>query len=201
MAVTGNTEPVWDIARLWPDQGAWTEEDYFALPGNRLVEYSAGQVEVLAMPTEAHQLIVLLLYRLLVLFSAPQQLGTVVVAPLRVQLWPGKFREPDIVFMRRENTERRGNRFWRGADLVMEVVSPDDPRRDTEVKPLEYARAGITEYWLVNPLDESVTVFSLLDNQQTYQVAGRYQRDETAQSVLLKGFTVDVGALFDEPKG
>ena len=56
---------------------------------------------------------------------------------------------------------RRGNDFWTGADLVVEVVSPDDPSRDTQDKRLDYAEAGIPEYWIVNPLDETVTVLVL----------------------------------------
>ena len=53
-------EPAWDIARLFPPQGQWSEEDYFALDTNRLVELSDGFIEVLPMPTMVHQLIVVL---------------------------------------------------------------------------------------------------------------------------------------------
>ena len=144
-------EPAWDVARLFPDQGTWSEEEYLALNTNHLVEFSHGYVEVLLLPTTSHQLIVLALYQVLKAFASPQDLGTVLVAPLRVQLWPGKFREPDVVFMRAENAARIGEPFWEGADLVMEVVSGDDRRRDLETKRLEYARAGIPEYWIVDP--------------------------------------------------
>lgn len=56
---------------------------------------------------------------------------------------------------------RRQNRFWLGADLVVEVVSEDDPERDTKVKRADYASAGIPEYWIVNPLDNTITVLVL----------------------------------------
>lgn len=88
--------------------------------------------------------------------------------------------------------------YWDGADLVMEVVSPDDPTRDLETKRREYAQAGIPEYWLVNPLDETITVFTLPENTPIYDIHGVYDRSSVAESVLLPGFTVDVDACFAE---
>jgi Uma2 family endonuclease len=191
-----NAEPTWDVAYLFPRQGQWSEDEYLALDTNRLIEFSHGILEVLDMPTQSHQLIVLFLYRTLLLFT--QKTGTVLVAPLRVQLWPGKIREPDVVFMFSENDEQRGNRFWRGADLVMEVVSPDDRRRDYEVKRREYARANIPEYWIVDA-QEAVIVVLTLENGR-YVEHGRFQTGETATSQLLAGFTVDVTAVFAAAK-
>jgi Uma2 family endonuclease len=88
--------------------------------------------------------------------------------------------------------------YWDGADLVMEVVSPDDPARDLETKRREYAQAGIPEYWLVNPLDETIMVLTLLENASVYEVHGVFDRSSVAESVLLPGFTVDVDACFAE---
>src|SRR6266446_7182381 len=89
-------EPAWEIAYLFPAQGSWTEPEYLGLPGNRLVELSNGFLEVLPMPTMSHQMIVLALYRALLGFTAKDGLGTVLVAALRVRLWKGKIREPDV---------------------------------------------------------------------------------------------------------
>ena len=117
-------ELTWEIAQLFPAQGHWSEEEYLALDTNHLIELSHGQLEVLPTPTQSHQLLVIALFELLRNFVREGQLGTVLLAPMRVQLWPGKFREPDILFMRSEHDDRRSDRFWEGADLVMEVVSP-----------------------------------------------------------------------------
>jgi Uma2 family endonuclease len=143
------TELTWEIAQLFPAQGHWSEEEYLALDTNHLIEFSHGQLEVLPMPTQSHQLLVIALFELLRNYVRSRQLGTVLFAPMRVQLWPGKYREPDILFMRTEHDDRRSDSFWQGADLVMEVVSPDDPQRDTLTKRREYAQAGIPEYWPV----------------------------------------------------
>ncbi|MEQ9410112.1 MAG: Uma2 family endonuclease [Fuerstiella sp.] len=191
-------EPAWDIARLFPDQGTWSAGDYLELTSstNRLVEFNNGNIEVLAVPTEEHQLILQFLQFALRDFVAPRKLGTLVPAGLRVRTSSQTFREPDIVFMLTENRDRRNNNFWEGADLVMEVVSPDTRSRMRELvdKRIEYAAAGIPEYWIVDPETRSVTVLSLEDRE--YAEHGIFTEPDTATSVLLDGFSVSVQEVF-----
>jgi Uma2 family endonuclease len=197
------TEPewTWEIARLFPLQGGWTEEEYFALDGCQLVEFSDGYLEFPPMATTSHQLIVLFLYGLLLAFSSSRDAGRVLVAPLPVRLWRRKIREPDVVFMTKEHADRISERYWKGADLVMEVVSGDkeDRRRDLEVKRSEYARAGIREYWIVDPKEERITVLRLRGKR--YVVHGEFDKGATATSPLLDGFTVDVSETFAQQLG
>lgn len=190
----GAPEPTWDIAQLFPAQGTWSEQEYLDLKGNRLVEFSHGIVEVLAMPTEVHQLIVLFLCDVLRAFVRPPKLGKVLMAPFRVRLWEGKFRQPDVIFMRAEHAPRTSNEFWDGADLVMEIVSEDDRRRDTETKRFEYARAGIPEYWIIDPQYRRITVLRL--EGQRYGIHGEFSEGTLASSVLLPGFELSVSETF-----
>ena len=189
-------EPAWDIAHLFPLQGAWSEADYLALDTNHFVELSDGHLEVLPMPSERHQDIVFLLTTLLKAFVKKGRLGKVVLAPFRIRLRADKYREPDVMFMLRENEGRRTDGYWHGADLVMEVVSPDDPKRDTEVKLGEYAQAGIAEYWLVNPLTDAITVYTLAEGADTYSVHDEAAAEGVVGSVLLEGFTVNAAEVF-----
>ena len=127
-----HAEPAWEVALLFPAQGEWSEDDYLWLTDHTrcLVELTDGHVEVLPMPTDAHQRIVLFLYRALYAFLAARGLGIVLVAPLRLRVRTGRYREPDLLLLLSTNDPRRSNRYWTGADLVVEVVSPDDPKRD-----------------------------------------------------------------------
>ncbi len=190
-------EPTWEIAHLFPNQGFWSEGDYLALETNRLVEFSHGTVEVLPMPTLKHQFVALYLYRLLHRFVNTKALGTVVAAPVQVQLWEGKFREPDVLFMFNQHRHRCYDRYWEGADLVIEVVSGGrkDRERDLVTKRAEYAQAGIPEYWIVDPEPETVTVLRL--DGESYAVHGVFRRGDVATSVLLNGFTANVDEVFD----
>jgi len=187
-----SSELTLDVAQLFPNQGAWSELDYLDLDTNRLVEFSNGVVEFLPMPTMTHQLIAMALCRLLESFVSTNELGTVLIAAFKVRLWEGKFREPDVLFMKREHASRMSQQYWEGADLVMEVVSPDDPSRDLETKREEYALAGIPEYWIIEPNLGKITILTL--SGTTYAVHGEFYRGDLATSKLLPGFAVDVTA-------
>jgi Uma2 family endonuclease len=194
------------LRMIWPDeiteldleplQGLWTEAQYLKLTdqSNHLIEFTDGVIEVLPMPTRNHQLMLLLLYGLFQGFVRPAG-GIVLVAPLRVRIRPGGYREPDVLLLLDVSDPRNQNAFWLGADLVVEIVSPDKPTRDTEDKRRDYAEAGIPEYWIVNPIDETITVLVL--DGDTYATHGVFHRGETATSLLLDGFAVEVSAVFD----
>jgi len=188
------SEPAWDIARIFPNQGQWSEDDYLALETNHLVEYSNGNIEVLPMPTKTHQAIVFFLARVLFWFVDLHKLGRVFPAPLRVKIFNGKFREPDVIFLKTANAEKGTEEYCIGADLVMEVVSDDYRKHDLETKRFEYARSGIPEYWIVDPMLQQITVLKLAAD--TYEPEGVYQPGDHARSALLPGFAVDVTAVF-----
>ncbi len=195
-AIADYPEPEWEVARLFPARGAWSEQEYLDLDTNHLVEFCNGRLEVLPMPSESHQHIVAFLYEALRDFVRAHALGTVLFAARPVRLWSRKFREPDVLFMRAEHARRRREKFWERADLVMEVVSPDpkDRTRDLETTRAEYARARIPEYWIVDPDAQRIVVLTL--SGQTYRVHGEFGPGTEASSVLLPGFRVAVDEVF-----
>ncbi len=121
--------------------------------------------------------------------------GKVHFAPLRLQIRTGKFREPDLLLLLSAADPRRQNRFWLGADLALEVVSEEKPERDLVEKRGDYAEGQVAEYWIVNPQSETITVLRLRGG--AYEEAGIHRRGESAASILLAGFSVDVAAAFD----
>jgi Uma2 family endonuclease len=194
--------PAWEVALLFPPQGQWTEDEYLTLEqrGRRLVELSDGQIEVLPMPNPVHQRIAGYLYRVLQAFVAALGSGEVFFAPLPIRLWAGKYRDPDVVFLKpgRIHDPRRQPE---GADFAVEVVSEQeqDRQRDLITKRREYAQAGIAEYWIVDPKTETVLVLVL--DGAAYRVHGEFPRGTTARSVLMPTFAVDVTAVFDAGLG
>ena len=181
---------------LAPLQGLWPVEMYLKLTEqtSQLIEFTDGEVEILPMPTKYHQAMSLLLLLKFLAWVRPKG-GVVFYAPLRLQIRPGKFREPDLLLLRDANDPRNQDAFWLGADLVVEIVSPDDPERDTVTKRADYAEAGIPEYWIVNPLDATITVLAL--DGAAYAEHGVFARGALATSLLLNGFGVSVDEVFD----
>jgi Uma2 family endonuclease len=183
------------VLEVLPDQGLWSEERYLWLTDytSHLIEFTDGYLEVLPMPTDEHQGILAYLEDEVKACPAMRH-GVVRFSPLRLRLREGKIREPDLLLLLDRNDPRRGNRYWSGADLVMEVVSPDKPGRDLVEKREEYAEAGIPEYWIVDPRNRTITVLTL--EGDTYREHGVFAPGAQATSVLLAGFAVDVRAAF-----
>ena len=154
---------------LFPAQGSWSEDAYLDLTDgiNRRIELVDGRLEFLPMPTELHQALAGFLYHALLAFVTRHDLGFVPLPTLRVRIPGGRprasYREPDILFIRKANYGLRSNRIWKGADLLMEVVSgdPKDRKRDYEDKLIDYAAANVAEYWIVDPELRIVIVHGL----------------------------------------
>ena len=185
----------WEMVRMFPQQGYWTEESYLAREFEGLVEYSDGVLEFLPMPTWLHQLLVDYLHSHLKQFVQTRSLGLTAFAPLRVRVGLRQYREPDILFVT-PSRFRGDDRPAEGADLVMEVVSDaqEDRERDLVEKRKDYAAAGIPEYWIVDPKSETITVL-VLENSG-YRVHGDFETGSIASSVLLPGFEIDVDECF-----
>ena len=179
-----------------PDQGEWTEEEYLRLTDgtNRMVEFTDGFLEILPMPTDRHRTLLKCLFLALNAYLDPRG-GVVQFAVLRLRLRPGKIREPDLLALLDAEDARREDRFWTGADLLAEVVSKDKPSRDLVQKKREYAKAGIPEYWIVDPRQESVIVYRLQGKR--YVRHGLFRRGQQATSALLPDFFVSVTDLFN----
>jgi Uma2 family endonuclease len=193
-------EPTWEIARLFPAQGDWSEEEYLALDTNQLVEYSDGFLDFLPMPTAFHQLILQFLFKALDAFVVANELGTVFVAGYKVRLRARKYREPDILFIKTAHGAGIKKQYCEKADLVIEVVSEKNRPHDIKTKRIEYAKAGISEYWIIDPEEELITVLVLKARRKIYAEFGTFRKGERAASKLLRGFTVDVTtALSQKP--
>lgn len=183
------------VADLFPPQGQWTEADYFALPDtNRLIELSEGRLIMPPHPTRRHQAAVEEIYIRLRGFIQKQGLGEIHIAPLPVQLWPGKVREPDIFFLAKEHADRIGEQSFGVPDLIVEITSPGTREVDRGEKYFEYARAGVQEYWLVDPDKQTIEVYVLRGG--VYEPLGRFGPGERVRSELLSGFEVDVDEVF-----
>ena len=179
-----------------PPQGRWSEQEYLWLSehSSRLIEFTDGYIEVLPMPTDKHQGISGLFYTEFRAYLAPLG-GVVRYSPLRLRLRIGKYREPDLLLLLDRNDPRRTDGAWFGADLVLEIISPDNPDRDLVEKRRDYAEAGIPEYWIVNPFDETIAVLRLEAGR--YVEHGLFGRGLRATAVILPGFAVDVDTVFD----
>ena len=104
--------------------------------------------------------------------------------------------EPDLsVVCDRSKIDKHG---CKGApDLVVEILSPSSLRHDRFVKLGLYQRAGVREYWIVDPEYKSVQVFTL-DGGGSLRIAEEYGRGDVARVNVLDGCFIDLGKVFPE---
>ena len=148
------------------------------------------------LPTFEHQRIVFDLAVRMRAFAEAEGLGVVAISPLPVRLWPGKIREPDIMFFSEEHRDRIGEKVCGVPDLVVEVTSESTERTDREEKLREYEKAGVGEYWIVDPEARVVEVYVLREGK--YELSGRWGEGEKAKSEILRGFEVETEDIFAE---
>ena len=119
------------------------------------------------------------------------------LAPLPTRLFPGTIREPDLLYIAPENAPGPDVDYPTHLDLALEIVSPgkDARQRDYEDKRIDYARAGISEYWIVDPKENLVTVLVLQDN--SYSEYGIFRIGDVASGLLLPGLSIDVRAMLE----
>ncbi len=101
-----------------------------------------------------------------------------------------KNRFPDLTMLREEHiqqlTKRNTIRLTMAPPLlVVEVVSPGEIQHDRDylAKRTQYENLGIAEYWLVDPLQQIVTILELQDSR--YELLGQYRGSERLRSTLL----------------
>ena len=183
-----------ELLRIFPCQGEWTEAEYFRLPEtNRIIELSEGRLIITPSPTSQHQRILGKLHFLFYNYLLNNNLGEVVMSPMDVRLWEGKVRQPDIAFISNEHLNRITEQLWGVPDLVVEILSEGTAKIDKEDKFQEYQRAGVQEYWIVDPFNQSIEVYTLKNG--IYEIFGKWGPGEIAKSKLLDGFKVSVDSI------
>lgn len=131
------------------------------------------------------------------LFAEKNNLGEVIQAGYAMKLdVQRRGREPDIIFVRRENADLLKQKYLDGAaDIAVEIVSPESIERDHETKFSEYEQAGISEYWLIDP-EKKQAAFYRLSKSGSYQLVN--PADGVFYSDVLKDFFLRVEWLWHE---
>ena len=185
-------------------RGKYTYADYAATPDDERWELIDGELyRMAAGASTRHQLVSGTLEDLIKDSVRPSGAGWVLHAPYDVILSDANTVEPDILFVSAARRSIITERACEGApDLVVEVLSPSNSRRDLEVKRELYARFGVPEYLIVDPYQETVVS---LTNPSADEGEGRYANEATYRSGehlpigSLPGLVIPVAEIFASP--
>jgi len=175
-----------------------TCEDYRAAPADERYELLDGDLVMVAAPNLRHQELQFRIGRELGNFIVEHSLGKLFFAPCDVILSDTDVVQPDLLFVSREREHllSSGENVQGAPDLVVEILSPATADRDRGYKRELYGRHGVTEYWLVDPVAETVSIHRQRQVEGVLALSRTFSRKQTLQSPLLTGLKLDLKDIF-----
>ena len=180
-----------------PMEGFWTYDDYVAIPDDgKKYEILNGVLYMSPAPGWPHQEIIGEIFAYLRAYLRSTGSGGAFMGPTDVELAPNTVFQPDVVVLLKASAKKLKERHIVGApDLAVEVVSPSSETYDRHRKLAAYARAGVREYWIVDPDSRTVEVL-ILENGE-YHSQGVFRGKALLPSLIVPDFLVHVEQFFD----
>ncbi|MCL2445498.1 MAG: Uma2 family endonuclease [Oscillospiraceae bacterium] len=181
----------------------YTFEDYLSWDDGQRWELIDGQPYLMAAPNEEHHDISMALSQTLshFLLGKPCKLFT---APFDVRLFPHKTNkreqglvQPDL-FVVCDKSKRDGQRINGAPDLVIEILSPGNESHDRYKKLNLYIKAGVREYWIVDPKNLVIQVYII--TAQGHNVFA-YEINHTLSCEVLPGLEIALSDIFPTTEG
>ena len=177
-----------------PATKRWTYADYCRIPADgKRHEILDGRHFVNPAPSPYHQFVSGSLYAQLRARIQDTGRGLVLSAPVDVHLASGTIVQPDIVVVRGRTRPISGATKIRVVpDLLVEVLSPSTRRHDQHRKRERYERAGVREYWLVDP--EAQSIKQLVLRKGVYVALATATASITLR--ICRGITLDLANVW-----
>lgn len=174
----------------------WTEEDYLKLEEDVKCEIINGELIMTPAPLVSHQRVVGQLYQNLIAFVNRQQVGELFFAPVDVYFDRENIYQPDLVFVSAPRASVIQEKGIMGApDLVVEVISPSNSYIDRYAKKEKYEQFGVKEYWIADPANKTLEIFTLTVSGQ-YELFWFVATSGRAKSKLLSGLEFELSDIF-----
>ena len=171
----------------------YTSEDYWNLPDGERAELIDGQLYAMPPPNRIHQRLIAQLTKAIGAYIDSHEGDCEVYpAPFAVDLEANDrtWVEPDISVICDKN--KLTDRGCTGSpDWIIEIVSPSSQKMDYQKKFFKYRTAGVREYWIVNPMKQSIMIYDLEHEEKT----GQYSFDDILQVNIYKDLTIRISDL------
>jgi len=180
---------------LLPQKEEYTYEDWLEMDNNENIELIDGVIYMTGEPSRRHQdIVTALLGELYGFLKGKGSQCKVYANPFMVKLNKKNTVHPDVSVVCDKN--KLNDRGCFGApDLIIEILSPSNATHDMWTKRVQYLKAGVKEYWIVDPVLNNVRV-NLLDEKQYHEHS--YYENDSIQVTVLPGCEIDLNIIFEE---
>jgi Uma2 family endonuclease len=177
-----------------------TYDDFVLFPDDGLRhELIDGEHYVTPSPNTRHQRLVGRLHAAFVVYLRDHpQAGEAFLAPFDVVFTQFDVVEPDLLFIAADQREIVTEKHVRGAPaIVIEILSAGTRKVDEKIKYRLFERAGVREYWLVDPELDVVQIYRRAADGTLPRAAElTAEAGETLTTPLLPGLAVPLADLF-----
>ncbi len=176
-----------------------TYDDYCQIPddGNRY-EVIDGVLFMSPSPMYRHQKISRKLTVFLSNWADRIKAGEVLYAPMDVVLSENNIVQPDLLFISNERASIIEEKNIQGApDLLIEILSEGNRRHDEVSKRDLYERHGVLEYWIVDPVLETIKVYRLEEARFIKAAEWSLEAEDVIASPVLPGFECRLADVFE----
>jgi len=180
-----------------PATARMSAEDYIASPQSEQKSDLIEGVFVMASPaSRVHEVLLTFLVGVFGVYISHRQLGELTGPNAAYRLNEQNVYQPDLAFVFADRLDQAGEVFFDGApDLAVEIVSPSSRQYDYVEKLVNYGRFGVQEYWLIDPILRSVSLYGNVSGQLVAIPA----QDGVLRSRLLPGFWLRIAWIFPPP--
>ena len=174
----------------------FTYEDYLTTPADERYELLDGDLIMVPAPNLKHQHVLGNLHYHLRQFITEHGTGRLFLAPCDVFLSDSNVVQPDLLFVSREREHllSDGEKVRGAPDLVIEILSPSTADKDRGSKRELYGRHGVAEYWLVDPIAETISIHR--QRGGVLAATDTFSRGQTLRSPLLAGLELRLDDVF-----
>jgi Uma2 family endonuclease len=174
----------------------YTVDDYMLLEEDAPFQLINYDLIMSPSPIPLHQVISARIVQALYNFlDKKNNNGFLVSAPMDVKFDEGNVLQPDILYISAERREEIIKEYIEGApDLVVEILSPSNAYYDLRLKKDVYEKYGVKEYIIIDPIAQNADLYVL--KGPVYYLHQKAVKTETLNSVLLPGFSIELGKLF-----
>ena len=173
-----------------------TYSDYVQMtpPDSGQYQLIQGELVTMTSPNTRHQRIIRLLTKSLETYLEKSPLGEIFLSPMDVVMGEGEVYQPDILFILESNQKIIEDTKINGIpDMIVEVLSPSNAYYDLVVKKKIYEQCGVKEYWIVDPLQNTLDLYVLQNSKFQHKI--QIEKKGKISSEIFPGLDLDLETI------